>query len=66
MERHYGLTAEGMKEALEQGYSIEDLMEEIREMIAEEEEDLASLPGIDPEYEMMLDDIGEDPWGGKW
>ena len=45
---------------------FKDLMEEIREMIAEEEEDLASLPGIDLEYEMMLDDNGEDPWGGKW
>ena len=34
MERHYGLTAEGIKEALEQGYSYKELMEEIEEMIA--------------------------------
>ena len=66
MERHYGLTAEGIKEALEQGYSYKELMEEIEEMIAEEEEDLAAFPGIDLEYETWLDDIGEDPWGGKW
>ena len=24
------------------------------------------LPGIDPEYEEWLCDIGEDPWGGHW
>ena len=24
------------------------------------------LPGIDPDYEEWLCDIGEDPWGGHW
>lgn len=66
MEIRYGLTAEGIKEALDQGYSRDELLAEIREMIAEEEEDLAAYPGIDPEYEMELDTAGEDPWGGKW
>ena len=62
----YGLTEDGIKEALEQGYSYEDLLEEIKTMIAEEQEDMDAYPGIDLEYEMELDAIGEDPWGGKW
>ena len=62
----YGLTEDGIKEALEQGYSYDDLLEEIKTMIAEEQEDMDAYPGIDLEYEMELEAIGEDPWGGKW
>ncbi len=34
--------------------------------ITDDDDPYYSLPGIDPEYEEWLCDIGEDPWGGHW
>lgn len=34
--------------------------------ITDDDDPYYGLPGIDPEYEEWLCDIGEDPWGGHW
>lgn len=34
--------------------------------ITDDNDPYYGLPGIDPEYEEWLCDIGEDPWGGHW
>lgn len=45
---------------------LEDEEYEEDDWITNDDDPYYGLPGIDPEYEEWLCDIGEDPWGGHW
>ena len=45
---------------------LDDEQYEEDDWFMEDDDPDYGLPGIDPEYEEWLCDVGEDPWGGHW
>ena len=57
---------DNMEELKELTAELENEEYEDDDWITDDDDPYYGLPGIDPEYEEWLCDIGEDPWGGHW